>query len=98
MVRNEIKHVSRYYTKLERLYLNITHTTFIFLKDFFFRIEVLYHTEMKLYVYMYIIMLIKQISNIEEYVKYLLQIFVHNICNHLNICTYFLLKKLTEIL
>jgi hypothetical protein len=34
--------------------------------------------------YLYIIMLLKQFSNIEDYVKYVLQIFVHItcICNH----------------
>jgi hypothetical protein len=30
----------------------------------------------------YIIMLVKQFSNIEEYVKYVLQIFEHIICNY----------------
>jgi hypothetical protein len=41
--------------------------------------------------YIYIIMLMQQFSNIEEYVKYVLQIFVHIICNHKNICIHFLL-------
>jgi hypothetical protein len=40
--------------------------------------------------YMFIIILLKQFSNIEEYVKYVLQIFGHIICNHQNICIHFL--------
>jgi hypothetical protein len=45
-----------------------------------FVIVVVYHTCVKLC--MYTIMLIKQVSNIKEYVKYVLQIFVHIKCNN----------------
>jgi hypothetical protein len=33
-------------------------------------IDVAYHSKVNLYIYVYIIMFIKQFSNIEEYVKY----------------------------
>jgi hypothetical protein len=39
---------------------------------------------------MYIIMLLKQFLNIEEYVKFELQISVRIICNHYNYCIYFI--------
>jgi hypothetical protein len=45
---------------------------------------------------MYIIMQIKQFSNIEEYVKCVLQIFVPIIFNQYIICIHFLLENLTE--
>jgi hypothetical protein len=40
------------------------------------------YTTLNEIIYMYIIILIKQFSNIEEYAKYVLQIYVYIICNH----------------
>jgi hypothetical protein len=44
--------------------------------------------------YMYIIILLKRFSNIQENVRYGLQTFIGIICNHLNTCIHFLLKNL----
>jgi hypothetical protein len=70
---------------MQRLWRHIRVNQTVSLKSLYVVIEVVYHTYMKLHwIYMFIIMLIKQFSKIEEYVKYVLQIFVIFDCMHLN--------------